>query len=87
MYAGLLLPFESYEYQEKKKIDKVYSSIIFESFKKSNDSFKLVDTCIWNYKEMQSIAKYQDNIWIGKLFKQVGSFWSSTMILAIAATC
>lgn len=46
-YAALLLPFQEYEYPEKKKLEKVIVKVITDSLKKSNEVLKFVNTSVF----------------------------------------
>ena len=41
-YSALLIPFQEFEFLEKKKVEKVIVKVIYDSLKKSNEVLKFV---------------------------------------------
>ena len=98
MYAGLLIPFEGFQYKNKNKrtISAVYH-ILNESLAQSNDVVKFVQGTIKNVLKVDQLLKTftnqkldprnlsdEDLISLGMTLREIGIFYNSSSLLHIA---
>lgn len=91
----MLTPFYPFEYQDKKKNEKVVTKVLYDSLKKSNEIIKFVTLqtlpfikqCI----EFATLTQLLDSpidksikLDLGLFLRQAGHKWDAVMLLAIA---
>jgi len=86
IYAALLIPFKDFEYELKnKKKEKVFSLIVSQSFKRPNESLKIITSCLNGLDKALQLANSDFNkLKTGLFLREVGENWKAVMILCIA---
>lgn len=92
-FSVLMHPFHTFDYKAKNKMEKVYTRIILESLKKSNDVLKFVNQTIpfvnkaihfADVFEKNENAVKDSKLEFGLFLREAGFKWDAVFLIAIA---